>query len=494
MPHRLLAGSVLLLLASTAHAGEIDIYINFEQILRAANTARHNDSATTILANIKLFFQTTDTDRRVELVDEILADPAYQRENVADWLHAADLFEPMTPGRHTFSVKLPDTNTRQVVLHIPKDYDHTRPYPLIYALHGSTGNGDWAVGYFTRVLGERIDEFIVAAPTDYQERIIHHTHWPPIGEHPAILQAVRQTVHVDADRVVLSGYSMGGHTSWTLAAIMPDQFATAMPLAGSFTLILADKLWPVFTPNMQHLPVTCVWGAGDIYYGGERISPTGGIAGVNRRYREVATEFDVPVTGIELPDAGHKNVIPPDEVLQDIFSRERVNYPDSFELTFRHIYQAQAYWIEGHEWAGGQWINNKRTIQMRPGENQWNDDDFDEAVARAYRGDLGRLEGTVEGQLIDVRRQKVKELTIWIGDGMIDWNAPVTVKISGHEQFSGRLEPSLYVCLSQAARTYDLNRLRWAGLRFRSGSKTRVVGPKTLFPTLHELIRRTPTR
>lgn len=66
---------------------------------------------------------------------------------------------------------------------------------------------------------------------------------------------------------------------------------------------------------------------------------------------------------------------------------------------------------------------------------------------------------------------------------MIDWEKPVSLKVNGRKAFEGKLTPELFVCLTLAARTYDFDRLRWAGLRFKSGSKTRPVTGHTPFPT-----------
>jgi len=110
------------------------------------------------------------------------------------------------------------------------------------------------------------------------------------------------------------------------------------------------------------------------------------------------------------------------------------------------------------------------------------DEDPQDALLRVIRSKLGQLRGTIDGQTIDVRRKKITELTIWIGDGMIDWDEPVTVKVSANTVFEDKLEPDLFVCLTQAARTYDFDRLRWAGLRFKSGYGADPVTGRTEFP------------
>ncbi len=58
---------------------------------------------------------------------------------------------------------------------------------------------------------------------------------------------------------------------------------------------------------------------------------------------------------------------------------------------------------------------------------------------------------------------------------MIDWSQPVSVTVDGKRVFVGTLKPDLLVCLLQAARTYDFDRLRWAGLRVRGDVATVVT-------------------
>ena len=441
-----------------------------------------------ILADLKAFLRTDNRQRHQELATRIQADSTYDHAKVREWLHQADLFELLPPGRHEITVALPDGRQRSVVFRIPADYDPQQPYPLIYALHGATSNGDQIAGFVARLLGDQVNKYVIAAPTAYEELIIHHKHWPPMAECPALLLAIKQTVHVDSDRVYVTGYSMGGHTTWTVAVLHSDQFAAALPMAGNFALLTADELWSEFIMNLQHIPLTSVWGAGDIQWADGRVGPDRGIAGNNQRFRDLAANYDIPYRGIELPDVGHRGVLPPPDAWRDFLSHTRVQSPLVFEHTFRHIYQANAYWVEAHSWVGDQWTDQRRTGKLEVGESMSDDEALDQAAARMFRSLLGRIEGRRDGNTLEVRRRKVKELTVWIHHAMIDWDRPVILKANGREVFNDRLEPDLYVCLSQAARTWDFDRLRWAGLRFKSGSKTRPVTAETEFPTLAELL------
>lgn len=442
-------------------------------LLLATSSARADEAA--IRRQVGEFLMTEDPVARAGLAESIAADPAYDRTKVSQWLHAAATFPERPAGSHTLTIDLRGGDQRQVALRIPMNYNPRRPWPLLYVLHGMGGSSAGILSYFERVLGPRVDEFVLAAPQHYQEHVVHDA-WPPTGEHAALLDRLRREMHIDSDRVYVAGYSKGGHTTWTLAVLYADRFAAALPIAGTFLLPEVDQLWDVFLPNVRHLPVLGVWGAGDTLAGtrGEE-SPEGGIAGLNRRLKQLAGDLKLPIVMIEDPDKGHGGVIPPAEALADLLQRRRVHYPTDVEHTFRHIDQAQAYWIEGHEWRGDQWTDKLPPVRLRPDEDPNKPEDLRAALVRTFRASLGELTGKVEGQLIDVRRRKVTELTIWIGDGMIDWDQPVTIKVSGRQLFQEKLEPNLLLCLSEAARTYDFDRLRWAGFHFRSGSRLRPL-------------------
>lgn len=431
-----------------------------------------------ILQNIKRFFETADVQRRVEIAEAISTDEKYDWINVVDWLNQADLFERLEPGSQSIEVPLGKNEKRTVQLRIPADYDPRRAYPLIYALHGAGGTGAQIIAYVERILGERVDEFVVAAPSKYGQTVIHII--KPSAEHTAVLRAVRKKVHIDADRQYCLGYSRGGHTAWTLAVVHNDEFAAAVPIAGVFLIAWPEQFWPVFLPNIRHMRILNVWGALDSAGGDGRSSKTGGIAGTNRRMANLTKDLGLDVIHHELPDKGHGGNVPPRTELFALLSRRRTQHPAQVNSVFRFIHQANAYWIEGHVWRGSFWDDSKVTLHLREGEEP------QDALARTIRGRLGELKGKIDGQMIDVRRRKVSELTIWIGDDMIDWSRPVLVKVSGRKVYEGVLTPDLYVCLSQAARTYDLQRLRWAGLRFRSGKKTRLLTRETTFPPLFE--------
>lgn len=446
-------------------------------LLSAPSQARADEAA--ILSGLSEYFRQTDPVARAESVTAIQGDPAFDRGRLGGWLHRArpvPSIEWDENRRAVIEVSLPEGASRWVTIRAPAGYAPTAgtPWPLIYALHGTGGDPDSILRYLERVLGERIEKFLVAAPADYQQVVVHNE-GPVSQEHPAILRALRRNFDIDSDRVYCAGYSRGGHASWTLAVLHADQLAGILPLAGTFSLQGVDELWDAFLPNLKSSCIVHVWGAGDTQGDDGIASPQGGIAGVSRLLRTHTERLALPVTHLELSDRGHGDVSPPDDAIERWLACKRLHYPLQVQQTCRWCYQASAYWIEGHVWKGPHWDESPLQVQTGPGEPAA------DALHRAIRARLGRLTGSVEGQVIDVRRDKIQELTVWIGDGMVDLALPITLRVSGKEVWKGRLEPDLGVCMAQALRTYDFERLRWAGLRFRAGHKVEPVTAATVF-------------
>ena len=162
----------------------------------------------------------------------------------------------------------------------------------------------------------------------------------------------------------------------------------------------------------------------------------------------------------------------------EILGRERVHYPKTVDHTFRHVHQGKAYWLEAHTWEGAHWGKDFPRSPRKTGETET------QAFGRAIRETLGRFLGEIQGQTLQVETRHVGDFTVWIGDGMVDWNRPVTLVVDGKKLWEGDLDPDLHVCLAQAVRTRDFDRLRWAGLRVDARRGVTVVTGETELPSL----------
>ena len=71
----------------------------------------------------------------------------------------------------------------------------------------------------------------------------------------SLLDDIVSRYDVDADRIYLTGLSMGGYGTWTLAAAHPDRFAAIAPICGGGKRFMALKL--------KDVPVWAFHGAKD---------------------------------------------------------------------------------------------------------------------------------------------------------------------------------------------------------------------------------------
>ncbi|MCB1055991.1 MAG: hypothetical protein KDD11_10850 [Acidobacteria bacterium] len=435
-----------------------------------------------IVNHLEEYFRTTDDVRRRELVSELESLPGFDRNRLGEWLHRMDLWPALEPGIHELEIPVGYGHRRHVTLRVPKGYDPRRPWPLILALHPSGGSGDSFLPVVVRLLGDRADQYLIAAPTHYRQTVLDAP--PPFTpEHPVMLQVLRQTVHVDSDRVYPVGYSLGGYAAWTLALLHSDLYAGAVSMASSYGLPPdVEGLWRAFAGNLRSLPVLHVWGTQDglAVPGLEgRPSSVGSMSELNRRLSGEIRRLHLNVLDRPVAGAGHGGATPARAELFEVLEGERPHYPSEVSHVFRHIHQASAYWLEGHRWVGDAWGAGGISVEPQRGENRR------EAQSRAVLELLGRLEGKVSDRSVTVTSRHLDDLTVWLSGELVDLHQPVTVQVDGQLVHQAPVVADLGVALAQAARTWDFDRLRWAGLRV-TGGRVRPVTQGTTFPPLIE--------
>lgn len=441
-----------------------------------------------LLNDLQAYFATYDeankgdAETRQKLVESMLANEVFDPAEVHGWLHQLDLWAPIKPGRYGSKLAVGYGHERPLTIRVPKDYTPTKAWPVLYAFHPSGGTGPSYIGRVESLLGPRVEQYLIVAPTNYRQTILDAP--PPFTpEHPVILQDFRKTFHVDADRTYVIGYSTGGYTSWTLAALHADELGGAVPMASAYSFPAdVEGLWEAITVNFAHLPILHIWGDRDSLTvpGFEmRDHNVGTISSLNKRFSPIVQKLKLDhVIDARINGAGHGGLRVPKDDLHRVLTNERPHYPKKVEKLFRHIHQARAYWLEGHEWVGDHWGEPGRRIKAQRGES------FAQAAARVVMPLMGKLKGEVDGQTLRVQRQNIGEMTVWIGDGMIDFDKPVRLEVDGRKVFEGLVKRDLAVCLAEAARTRDFDRLRWAGLRVAADGRTQPVTAKTEFPPL----------
>lgn len=146
------------------------------------------------------------------------------------------------------------TDSYDYLLFLPNNYETQEQWPTILFLHGAGEKGS-NLEYVKRHGVPRIVEeqpdfpFIVVSPQCPQRG-----YWSvPLLSN--LLDEVLSTYRVDADRVYLTGISMGGFGTWYLGTAQPQRFAAIAPICGGGE--------PEYACNLKELPVWTFHGARD---------------------------------------------------------------------------------------------------------------------------------------------------------------------------------------------------------------------------------------
>lgn len=408
------------------------------------------------------------------------------RAELSVLLHEAAEFEGRAAGRSEIAVPIGFNQNRRVIVRTPRGYDPAEPWPLLVAYHVWGGAADRIIDRIESLLGPAIEGYVVAAPDDYRQTIIDAP--PPVtSEHMSVWRGVKELWHIDSDRVYVSGYSLGGETTMTVATLHPGEIAGAVAMAAGYSFPSdVDGLWDVFLTNLRWVPVLHVWGADDnlniVGLNGRDSTDT--LALQNERLETLLAPLGLErYQHVRLDGVGHSDAHPPTPDLVEFLTPRRPPPPDRIDHTFRYIHQATAYWVEGHEWDGEGWFTPWPTAVVESGEND------EDALTRTIFGLLGDIHAEIRGQTIELASTHLADLTVWLSDGMIDWSKPVTVEFDGQVVFEGGVDPDIGVALTQAVRTRDFDRLRWAGIRIDTvtGTAHPVGVDDELPPILREI-------
>jgi predicted peptidase len=142
-----------------------------------------------------------------------------------------------------------DGTTSPYVVFVPHNYDGKKEYPVILFLHGSgetksdkkDAKMPVQVGIGTAIKKrEKEFPFIVLIPQAETKG------WGADGPNAkralGILDEVMKEYKTDAKRQILTGLSMGGAGTWSVAAAHPDRWAAIVPICGPGDPANAEKI------------------------------------------------------------------------------------------------------------------------------------------------------------------------------------------------------------------------------------------------------------
>jgi pimeloyl-ACP methyl ester carboxylesterase len=191
-----------------------------------------------------------------------------------------DAFKGLHPWAYRSAI---DDALQPFTLYVPADYDATKRYGLIVALHGYTGNDYDAAATIIKPQLQPND-FLVVAPFGRGD-----VGYLSIGEQDVldVIDRIQASFRVDPDRIYLMGWSMGGLGTWRIGQFFADKFAAMAPFCG----------WTGtdYLVNLYNLPVLIVHGDAD------NSVPVA----MDRAAAEQLKQWHYPVQYDELPGVGH---------------------------------------------------------------------------------------------------------------------------------------------------------------------------------------------
>ena len=174
-------------------------------------------------------------------------------------------------GKNYFTT-IVDGDTREYFVHVPESYNENDPIPLVYMLHGASGNGD--ITYRNsgwKEVGE-MENFISVFPTAWEYCLIknngvvkeNNTRWNSfpgtftlcagqtrrddikfLGQ---TITELHQKYNIDSRRIYLAGFSSGGQMGFRCAVEMSDVIAAVVQSGGT------HQFDTIFTPK-RNLPI-----------------------------------------------------------------------------------------------------------------------------------------------------------------------------------------------------------------------------------------------
>lgn len=148
-----------------------------------------------------------------------------------------------TPSKlqaRTFKGTLANGRSAQLnyLLHVPVSYgqEPDKQWPLLIFLHGSREVGRDINRVRNAIVPQMLEEnpdfpFIVMAPQAASQA---NGWYPSLKPIEAAINELQGEYKIDADRVYVTGLSMGGYGAWALMMDDPERFAAIAPVVGGY--------------------------------------------------------------------------------------------------------------------------------------------------------------------------------------------------------------------------------------------------------------------
>lgn len=247
-------------------------------------------------------------------------------------------------------------------LDITDDVDLSKPAPLYVWLHGR-GDAETDL-YFIKAREAKGGELRPKGAIVLHPFGRHCVGFKSAGEIDVLdaIESVKQRYKIDADRIVLAGFSMGGAGVWHIGAHYPGRWAALHPGAGFVDVKRYQNADPAKVPAAERL----LWGVYDVpeYVLNLFNVPVVSYSGENDKQRASANVMAeaFKANGRELtqfvgPHVEHKWLPLPEmlKLLGEHVAEGRDRHPKHVRLQTRTLRYGKAFWVEatglGEHWA-----------------------------------------------------------------------------------------------------------------------------------------------
>ena len=401
----------------------------------------------------KFFAEPDDANRR-KLAEQFGALDIQDWATLRQALRKAAVFADLKPGMHKLRAAAQgDIPATDYILRIPDSYDRNRDdgWPLIIGCHGTGGSGDKQMALLVGLLGSHADKYLIACPEAPQDGLFTATR--ALMEYPLVVLAdVRRRANVNSDRVILTGYSKGGYTTWAAAMFSPGEWGGAAPMA-AFPLAEAGTAGiTLYMPNLSNLDIQAHWGANDIVDGQSE--------GINTFNREATSEMrrlrHKRYEAIEYPNQGHGLKLDAERFAAFLESARREPFPDRGKLVFHALHQGRAWYVTALKATKPDFdFTSKRTVIVDRVE------DVRAAKRKLLTDESMEISINLESRnnLLRVTGRNISEVEIVLPLEKLNWSRPMRIFFGPRLVQSGPPKVDWFELLETVRRTQDFERL-----------------------------------
>ncbi|MCR9245301.1 MAG: alpha/beta hydrolase-fold protein [bacterium] len=331
-------------------------------------------------------------------------------------------------------------------LFVPKGYRADRAAPLVFVAHG--GNSSMSPGRAGRVAQAYLRAYAPAMAKHLRAIVVAPASsrgWGQIGNSIAlsVISDLQRRLHIDPDRIYVTGQSMGGHMAFRSALTIGDRFAAVSPQSGGYDFVAKRSI-----ANLLAVPGYVTWGKREPY----------GIDKDSRTNAAWAKEHELDWVFVE-KDGGH-----------EIYADELPKVARFFADHPRDPRPARVYIRAGgamkftRTWGIKGWPEHEVRHEDRP--LRWNLRHWLELTPRPdHKGALTADARYAGDNRFEITTDQVRELAVYLHPDMIDFASPVRIVVNGTERFAGKVAPDPRLMLALVREFDDRGRIWWARVR-----------------------------